>query len=116
VNEEFAPGRLVTHENEFSLILDPFGPIYFTTKESFAKHGFDPAGGYVWSGLLESLVQSRHTAIMPDLHFNPESEMVSVASTNLEALRVVASLIRELSTNPELLEKTMKHTNPAELD
>jgi Immunity protein 51 len=116
MNDDFAPGRLVTYETESSLILDPFGPIYFMTNETFAKHGFDPAGGYVWSGLLKSLVRSRHPAIMPNLHFNPESEMVSVASTSIEAVRVVASLMRELSTNSELLEETLKNTDPAELD
>jgi Immunity protein 51 len=119
MNDEFAPAQLVTHENSenrYSLILDPFGPIYLTTGSVFEAHGLDEAGGYAWKGVVEALVRMRAPEIADRVKYDPESSMFAAYGNDRDALLRVAQLIREVQNDPALLEEAITNAGPDLLD
>jgi hypothetical protein len=118
MSDEFAPARLVEHDdsaNPYSLILDPFGPIYLTTGSVFESHGLD-AGGYAWKGVVEALVRMRAPEIADRIKYDPESSMFAAYSNDRDALLRVAQLIREVQNDPVLLEEAITNAGLDLLD
>ena len=116
--DEFSPGKLVEHDNpnsRFSLILDPYGPIYKTTGEVFERHGLD-AGGYAWHGVVDALVRLHAPEIADQVKYDPESSMFAAYGNDRDALKRVAELIREAQNDPKLLEEALKNADPDLLD
>jgi Immunity protein 51 len=118
--DEFSPTQLVEHTFEgassrYSIILDPYGPIYLTTSSIFEAHGLE-ALGYAWHGVTEALVRLHAPEIANLVKYDPESSMFSAYGDDRDALLRVAQLIREAQHNPDLLEEALKHANPELLD
>jgi hypothetical protein len=118
--DEFAPTKLVEHTHEgassrYSIILDPYGPIYLTTSSIFETHGLEPSG-YAWHGVAEALVRLHAPEIADLVKFDPESSMFAAYGNDRNALLRVAQLIREVQNNPDMLEVALEHANPELLD
>jgi hypothetical protein len=119
MTDEFEPAQLVTHENSdnrYSLILDPYGPIYLTTGSVFEAHGLDESGGYAWHGVVDALVRMRAPEIVDRVKYDPESGMFAAYGNDRDALLRVAQLIREVQHDPDLLEKAIADADPELLD
>jgi Immunity protein 51 len=119
MTDEFAPAQLVTHENSenrYSLILDPYGPIYLTTGSVFEAHGLGEGGGYAWHGVVDALVRMRAPEIADRVKFDPESSMFAAYGNDRDALLRVAQLIREVQNDQALLEEAITNADPDLLD
>jgi Immunity protein 51 len=118
--DEFAPTKLVEHTLEgassrYSIILDPFGPIYLTTSSIFEAHGLE-ASGYAWHGVAEALVRLHAPEVANLVKYDPESSMFSAYGNDRDALLRVAQLIREAQNNSAVLEEALENANPEMLD
>ncbi len=116
--DEFAPTMLVEHDNpnsRFSLILDPSGPICLTTKEVFERHSLD-AGGYARQGVVDGLVRPQTPGVAGRVKYDPETSMFAAYGNDRDALKRMAELIREVPTNPAMLEKALQTADPNRLD
>ena len=118
--DEFAPTQLVEHNQNgkisYSIILDPFGPIYLTTSSIFKAHGMEEPGGYAWHGVAEALVRLHAPEIASLVKYDPESSMFSAYGDDRAALLRVAQLIRQAQDNPAILEEALENANPEMLD
>ena len=110
--DEFAPCRLVEHEGgRFSLVFDDFGP----TAETFEELDQD-GGGYGWHGVVDALVRMKAPKLKRRLEYDPESSMFAVVSTDRDALRQVADLIRAAVQDSELLKEAIRKADPELMD
>jgi hypothetical protein len=118
--DEFAPTKLVEHTFEgassrYSIILDPFGPIYLTTSSIFEAHGLE-ASGYAWHGAAEAMVRLHAPEIANLVKYDPESSMFAAYGNDRAALLRVAQLIREAQNDAAFLEEALENANPDLLD
>src|SRR5262245_45078507 len=80
----WAPGKLVTHENNFSLIY-----VDFAHGDLMEEKGIE-GGGYTWHGLVDHVLKTDAPSALKYLDFDPEGSMFAVVSTDLAALHEVA--------------------------
>lgn len=107
-----SPCKLVTHEDEtYSLIFDDFGP----TEPLFSDIGFE-GGGYGWHGVVDSLIRIKAPELSGKVGFDPEAGMFVAHGPDLDALKEVASLIREAVQNPVLLREAIERADPDLMD
>jgi hypothetical protein len=110
--DEFAPCRLVTHDDgSYSLTFSDFD----STAETFEEMDQD-GGGYGWHGVIEALIRLRGLPLAKQLNFDPEASMFAVASKDRDALKQVAALIREAVGDPELLREAIENADPDLMD
>jgi len=65
-------------------------------------------GGYSWEAIVKAALQLRSLAV-PDVEFDPESDMFSAASSNRTSLEKIASLIDELRADRAFMAKALAH-------
>ena len=103
MTSEFDPCDFLEHEGGLrSLCFTDFDS-FIELLESKGGQG----GGYSWEALVKA-VRSIRGLEMPDLEFDPEADMFCVVARTTEPLIVVASIIRELCKEPDLMAKAIE--------
>lgn len=108
---EFAPGTLVDHgEGHYSLIYSSF-PAF---DEIFTRKGLQ-GGGVIWRGMVVHLLEEQAPEALESLDFDPEGSVFSALSDDLDALRAVAKVLRQLETR-ELVQQLVENVDLAQYD
>lgn len=108
MDSDFAPCKLIEYKDGmFGLLLSNFEPAYVV---------FDGMGKFFNGHTLQHIVQSQVRLKMPEranaLHYDSEADMFVVRSTDREALKAAAGLIRELMNDSETLRQAMEVAGP----
>jgi hypothetical protein len=107
VSDEYAPSRLVTQDNGYSLCFDAFE----LSDDALEARGLE-GGGYTWHAIVDSLVRLHAPEIVERVNCDPEAGMFVAYGDELEALRVVAGLIRRAIQDEALLLEAVAHADP----
>ena len=98
MDEEFVPCQLVAHgEEKYSLLFTEFDE-FVDYIESQGGQG----GGYSWEAMIKAVAQLREIDLS-DLIIDPEGSMFAAVASNRQSLLKIVSIIRELSSDPELM-------------
>ncbi|WP_275412576.1 immunity 51 family protein [Micromonospora gifhornensis] len=79
--------------------------------ERFEEAGAE-GNGHGWEALAESVVQRRAPDLVDDLSFTSESGPFAVNSTNLDALRRLASILHPAYHDEALLRALLRDAGP----
>jgi hypothetical protein len=91
---QFAPATLVDHgEGHYSLVYSAF-PAF---DDLFKRKGLQ-GGGYTWHGMVVHMLEEQDPESLEALDFDPEASMFCALSDDLDALRSVADILRQLET------------------
>ncbi len=105
----FAPGSLVKHDDEYSLVYSSFPHV-----AAFDKHGIE-GGGYTWQGLVEHILNEDDPEALDALDFDPEASMFCAVSKDLGALQAVGRALKKLE-DPVLLTELAGTVDLSEYD
>lgn len=83
--------------------------------EAFEEAGYE-SGGYAWHGLVDALVRTQAPHLAPQVSYDPESGMFVARSANREALVQVAALMRDVTTDAEMLQEALSNVDPELMD
>jgi hypothetical protein len=109
--DDYAPSRLVTHDGSYSVCFDDFS----AHGDLLEAHGLQ-GGGYTWHAIVESLVRLHAPEIKDRVKYDPEAGMFVAYGTDLEALRVVAGLIRRATQDEAVLVEALEHADEGLLE
>lgn len=109
--DEFAPCRLVEHENSYSLCFDQF-----ETYEALMDQKELQGGGYTWHAIVDSLVKKHHPELSSVVKYDPEGSMFVAYGSDQAALKKVALLIRQAQEDEAVLLQAIKDADPELLE
>lgn len=112
-DDEFEPCELGELDGEYYISFNDFNAN--DADLIFEEAGYD-GGGYAWHGAVEALVKMRAPKLRRKLEYDPEASLLQISSTDRDALRQVAALIREAIADPALLRKAISKADPEIMD
>jgi hypothetical protein len=100
--EDFAPCEfLEVKPGLYSLIFTDFD----AHLNVITKNG-GQGGGYTWEALVKAAVELKSIEV-PGIEYDPESDMFAAYGSNKESLIKIASLIKEMTEDPDTLKKAI---------
>lgn len=111
-NAAYEPGTLMKYEEgDFSLAFSVPNSDIESAELIFDQMGYD-TNGYAWDAVVDALVRMRAPDLVSKLNYNSEGSMFCVESSDPEALKQVAQLIRDALQNVDLLKEALKNADP----
>jgi Immunity protein 51 len=105
----FAPGKLVQHDSNYSIIFDDFPAC-----DAFEEHGIE-GGGYTWHGLVVHVLEQDAPAALEHLKFDCEAGMFCAYGQDLGALAAVGRALAKLQDS-QLLARLAATVDLSEYD
>jgi hypothetical protein len=104
----YEPCELIEHEQgQYSLTFTEF-ELY----DDFFKQYGTESGGYAWEAIVKSRIELDRKKELY-VEFDPESDMFAVYGSDLNSLKEIANIIRDLTKNTDKLKETINYASNA---
>ena len=105
-NKSIEPFRLLHHTDSWSLLLemdDDAQKLFSVNPDELELEEDFELDGYYWDALVKCYLDTGQVAMTDEVHFDSESSMFCIYSSNESDLRLFAQSFKEACANPQLL-------------
>lgn len=107
-NKSIEPFRLLHHTDSWSLLLEmdeeALG-LFSVAPDSLELEEDFELDGYYWDALVKCYLETGRVALTEEVHFDSESSLFCMYSTDESDLRLFAQSFKQACANPQLLEE-----------
>ena len=109
-SDDYEPGALVEYEGEFSFVFGTGRNNLESAVAVFEEMGYT-GNGYTWDAVVDALIRMHASDLVDKLDYTSEGGMFCVESTDPEALKIVAQLLRKALQDTDLLREAIKNAD-----
>lgn len=110
-NKSIEPFRLLHHTDSWSLLLemdDDAQKLFSVNPDELELEEDFELDGYYWDALVKCYLDTGQVAMTDEVHFDSESSMFCIYSSNESDLRLFAQSFKEACANPLCLEEMLR--------
>ena len=110
-NKSIEPFRLLHHTDSWSLLLemdDDAQKLFSVNPDELELEEDFELDGYYWDALVKCYLDTGQVAMTDEVHFDSESSMFCIYSSNESDLRLFAQSFKEACATPLCLEEMLR--------